>query len=110
MPCVPTALLKSSGDEQCDGLLAWLEEHGRRLESGMITVREEENLKSICQFPEKPPLCTTAVTNGVQVSHYWDMQNCASNMSSYGCYRLMVLIVQTMHVIESYGVETLHWS
>lgn len=66
--CVPTSLLKSSdGDQQCDGLLLWLEEHGRRMESGMITVREEENVKSICQFPEKPPLCTTAVTNGVQV-------------------------------------------
>lgn len=67
MACVPDALLKSSGDQQCDGLLLWLEEHAHRLESGMITVREEDNLKTICQFPEEPPLCSTAVTNGVQV-------------------------------------------
>ncbi|KAL2920917.1 F-box protein SKIP16 [Bienertia sinuspersici] len=67
MPCVPEALLKSSGDEQVDGVLLWLEEHGRRLLSGMVSIRKEGNLKSICQFPEKPPLCSTAVTNGVQV-------------------------------------------
>jgi len=73
MPCVPTSLLKSSTDQQCDGLLLWLEEHGRRLESGMITVREEENVKSICQFPEKPPLCTTVVTNGIQVRYCCDI-------------------------------------
>lgn len=67
MPCVPDALLKSSRNQQCDGVLLWLEEHGRRLHSGMVSVREEGNLKSISQFPEKPPLCSTAVTNGVQV-------------------------------------------
>ncbi|XP_021751930.1 F-box protein SKIP16-like [Chenopodium quinoa] len=67
IPCVPDALLKSSSNQQCDGVLLWLEEHNRRLHSGMITVLEQENLKSISQFPEKPPLCSTAVTNGVQV-------------------------------------------
>ncbi|KAK9672220.1 hypothetical protein RND81_12G085300 [Saponaria officinalis] len=67
MPCVPSALLKCSGDQQSDGVLLWLEEHGRRLQNGMITIREEGDFKSICQFPDKPPLCTTAVTNGVQV-------------------------------------------
>ncbi|KAL9233187.1 hypothetical protein vseg_008216 [Gypsophila vaccaria] len=67
MPCVPGALLKSSGDQRPDGLLLWLEEHERRLQNGMITVREVDGFKSICQFPDKPPLCTTAVTNGVQV-------------------------------------------
>lgn len=66
MPCVPSALLKSSGDQQCDGLLLWLEEHVCRLQSGMITVREEDDRKMICQFPHKPPLCSIAVTNSVQ--------------------------------------------
>ncbi|KAH9606893.1 hypothetical protein KSS87_019727 [Heliosperma pusillum] len=67
MACIPKALLTCNGNEQSDGLLLWLEEHGRRLKSGMITVREEDGWNMICQFPEKPPLCTTAVTNGVQV-------------------------------------------
>ncbi|GMI92973.1 SKP1/ASK-interacting protein 16 [Hibiscus trionum] len=69
--CVPNTLLRSvhdlHGDQQQDGMLLWLEEHGRRLENGIIKVREEENLRSISLFPELPPLCSTAVTNGVQV-------------------------------------------
>lgn len=67
MPCVPELLFKFSGNQQCDGVLLWLEEHNRRLHSGMITVLQKGNLKSISQFPEKPPLCSSAVTNGVQV-------------------------------------------
>lgn len=67
MPCVPDTLLNSSSNQQCDGLLLWLEEHSRRLHSGMITVVEKGNQKIISQFPDKPPLCSTAVTNGVQV-------------------------------------------
>lgn len=67
MPCVPDSVLKSSDNELCDGVLLWLEEHCRRLNSGMLAVREEGNQKSISQFPEKSPLCSTVVTNGVQV-------------------------------------------
>ncbi|KAI4324348.1 hypothetical protein L6164_023895 [Bauhinia variegata] len=71
IPCVPNALIRSvhelSGDQQQDAMLLWLEEHGRRLQNGIIKLSEEENIKSICLFPEKPPLCSTAVTNGVQV-------------------------------------------
>ncbi|KAF3496815.1 hypothetical protein DY000_02051979 [Brassica cretica] len=63
LPCVP----EINGDQQQDGMLRWLEEHGRRLQSGVIKVREEDNIKSISLFPEVPPLCSVAVTNGVQV-------------------------------------------
>lgn len=66
MPCVPNEVLKSNSNEHSDGLLLWLEEHSRRLHSGMVAVREG-TLKSICQYPEKPPVCSTAVTHGVQV-------------------------------------------
>ncbi|XWS13201.1 hypothetical protein CRYUN_Cryun36dG0017100 [Craigia yunnanensis] len=69
--CVPNALICSvhnlHGDRQQDAMLLWLEEHGRRLENGIVKVREEGNVRSISLFPVIPPLCSTAVTNGVQV-------------------------------------------
>ncbi|KAM7277972.1 hypothetical protein ACFE04_005106 [Oxalis oulophora] len=69
--CVPNSLIRSvhsfDGDQQQDALLLWLEEHGRRLQNGIINVREEDKCRSICLFPEKAPSCTTSVTNGVQV-------------------------------------------
>ncbi|KAJ9178542.1 hypothetical protein P3X46_010420 [Hevea brasiliensis] len=71
MPCVPTGLLRSvhdfNSDQQQDAMLLWLEEHGRRLQDGIIKLQEEGNVRAICQFPEKPPLCSTAITNGVKV-------------------------------------------
>ncbi|XP_059432911.1 F-box protein SKIP16-like [Corylus avellana] len=71
MPCVPDRLISSvhdfKGDQQQDAMLLWLEEHGRRLENGIIKLREEENIRSISLFPEEPPLCSTAITNGVKV-------------------------------------------
>ncbi|KAJ0236080.1 F-box protein SKIP16 [Hirschfeldia incana] len=71
LPCVPESLVRSvhdlDGDQQQDAMLLWLEEHGRRLQSGVIKVREQDNVKSISLFPEVPPLCSVAVTNGVQV-------------------------------------------
>ncbi|KAI3430196.1 ApaG domain-containing protein [Psidium guajava] len=71
MPCVPAALISSvhdrNADLQQDAMLLWLEEHGRRLQSGMIKLREEGGVRSICQFPEEPLLCSTAVTNGVRI-------------------------------------------
>lgn len=73
LPCVPESLVRSvhdvDGDQQQDAMLLWLEEHGRRLQTGVIKVREQENVKSISLFPEVPPLCSVAVTNGVQVSN-----------------------------------------
>lgn len=72
MPCVPNALLSSvhdyNGDQQQDAMLLWLEEHGRRLENGIIKLRGEGEMRSISLFPEEPPLCSTAITNGVKVS------------------------------------------
>ncbi|KAL8104375.1 hypothetical protein AgCh_028546 [Apium graveolens] len=73
-PCVPPGLIRSihdAGDcQQQDAMLLWLEEHIRRLESGMIKVREEKKTRSINLFPEQSTLCSTAVTNGVQVIIY----------------------------------------
>ncbi|OWM67911.1 hypothetical protein CDL15_Pgr010849 [Punica granatum] len=71
MPCVPNGPLKPvcdlNDDQKQDGMLLWLEEHGRRLQSGIIKVREEGKLRSISQYPEEPPLCTSATTNGIMV-------------------------------------------
>jgi F-box protein 3 len=74
LPCVPNELVNSvhdyNGDQQQDALLLWLEQHGRRLENGIIKLREEENMRSISQFPEESPLCSTAITSGVKVGSY----------------------------------------
>jgi F-box protein 3 len=70
--CVPNALISSvhdlNGDRQQDAMLLWLEEHGRRLENGIIKLRGEGDHRNISLFPEEPPLCSTAITNGVKVS------------------------------------------
>lgn len=52
---------------QRDAMLLWLEEHGRRLDSGIIHLREYRKLRRIDLFPITPPLCSTAVTKGVQI-------------------------------------------
>ncbi|XP_064948238.1 F-box protein SKIP16-like [Musa acuminata AAA Group] len=71
MPCVPQSLIRPAvdigHDMPQDALLLWLEEHCRRLQSGMIKTRELKDCRSICIFPETPPYCSVAVTNGVQV-------------------------------------------
>ncbi|KAF3330886.1 F-box protein SKIP16 [Carex littledalei] len=69
MPCVPESLVKlgDGADMLQDGLMVWLEEHLRRLQSGMIGTRVLRKYPSISLFPEAPPLCSTAVTNGVKV-------------------------------------------
>ncbi|XP_011011512.1 PREDICTED: F-box protein SKIP16-like isoform X2 [Populus euphratica] len=71
MPCVPQALISPvhdfNSDQQQDAMLLWLEEHGRRLHNGMIKLLSKGNIKSISQFPEESPLCSTAVTSGVKV-------------------------------------------
>ncbi|XP_015887009.2 F-box protein SKIP16 isoform X1 [Ziziphus jujuba] len=71
IPCVPDELIRSvhdcNGDQQQDATLLWLEEHVRRLESGIIKLCEYGNIKCISLFPEETPLCSTAITNGVKV-------------------------------------------
>ncbi|KZV34019.1 hypothetical protein F511_02792 [Dorcoceras hygrometricum] len=71
LPCVPDALISSvhdqKGSQQQDAMLLWLEEHGRRLQDGIIGVRQERKFRSINLFPEKAPICSSAVTNGVKV-------------------------------------------
>ncbi|KAF5733913.1 hypothetical protein HS088_TW16G00354 [Tripterygium wilfordii] len=69
--CVPSGMISSvhdlNSDGQQDAMLLWLEEHGRRLQNGIIKLHDEKNFRSISQFPEESPLCSTAVTNGVKV-------------------------------------------
>ncbi|KAL5998020.1 F-box protein skip16 [Asimina triloba] len=69
--CVPDALIRSvhdvTSDLPQDAMLLWLEEHGRRLQSGMMRVHDEGGIRSLSLFPETLPYCSTAVTNGVQV-------------------------------------------
>ncbi|XP_022874657.1 F-box protein SKIP16-like [Olea europaea var. sylvestris] len=71
LPCVPDTLIslvhESKGSEQQDAMLLWLEEHGRRLHDGSIKVRQEGKIRLINIFPEQPPLCSSAITNGVKV-------------------------------------------
>lgn len=71
LPCVPNVLISSlhdvKGSQQQDAMLLWLEEHGRRLQNGMIKVRKEGKVRSIILFPEEPSICSLAVTNGVKV-------------------------------------------
>ena len=74
IPCVPNALISPMHDmntgQQQDAMLLWLEEHVRRLQNGIIKLRKEGMIRSINLFPEEPPLCSTAVTNGIQVPAY----------------------------------------
>ncbi|KAM0908346.1 hypothetical protein ACQ4PT_015533 [Festuca glaucescens] len=68
MPCVPKSLIKpTNSDMPQDGLLLWLEEHLRRLQNGMIKIRPLRKSSYICLYPEAPPMCTSATTNGVKV-------------------------------------------
>lgn len=71
LPCVPresiNPMLDASNHLPLDALLLWLEEHSRRLHSGVIRIRESSSFRSISLYPEIPPLCSVAVTNGVQV-------------------------------------------
>lgn len=64
MPCVSSTLVDVA---QQDAMLLWLEEYGRQLEAGLLSVRKDGDIRSITLFPEKEPLCSEAVTNGVQV-------------------------------------------
>ncbi|CAA6660310.1 unnamed protein product [Spirodela intermedia] len=71
LPCVPQASIRPApGDSNGvlqDAMLLWLEEHTRCLQSGLFQLREFHKRKMICLFPEAPPSCTVAITNGVKV-------------------------------------------
>lgn len=72
LPCVPSTLIRSVsdpiGNQQQDGMLLWLEEHGRRLQEGIVKVLRQGKMRSINLFPEEPPFCSSAITNGVKVA------------------------------------------
>ncbi|KAF5207243.1 F-box protein skip16 [Thalictrum thalictroides] len=62
MPCVSVPAVI-----QRDSMLLWLEEHARRLETGIIHLRHQGKIPRINLFPQEAPFCSTAVTNGVQI-------------------------------------------
>lgn len=62
--CVPSAL--GTTDMQ-DAMLLWLEEYCTQLRNGMFSVQKTAGVCRISLFPEQEPLCTEAVTCGVQV-------------------------------------------
>ncbi|KAL5204812.1 hypothetical protein ABZP36_009683 [Zizania latifolia] len=72
MPCVPSIMLPVHGnkDMPLDGLLLWLEEHLRRLQSGTIKLQRYNyvnNARHISLYPEEPPSYSSAVTYGIKV-------------------------------------------
>ncbi|KAK8931148.1 F-box protein SKIP16 [Platanthera zijinensis] len=90
VPCVPSTLVMpvcgAADVLPQGGLMLWLEEHCRRLYAGSIQTRMTRKSRSICLYPEAvpqtcivrksqtrssdseaPPICSTAVTNGVKV-------------------------------------------
>lgn len=71
LPCVPQSLVRPLPDANYvmpqDALLLWFEEHCRRLHSGMTRTRIIRKSKTLSLYPEVPPACSVAVTNGVQV-------------------------------------------
>ncbi|XP_021628434.2 F-box protein SKIP16 [Manihot esculenta] len=123
LPCVPSGLLNSvhdfNSDQLQDAMLLWLEEHGRCLQDGIIKLREERKVRAICQFPEEPPLCSTAITNGVKVrasavfvpeaadlpdstEKYWFAYSIRMSLLPEGC------IVNGMH-FSSCQLQKRHW-
>lgn len=70
-PCVPHTLIRPRIDASCDvpqdAFLLWLEEYSSRLHSGMIRIRKFRKARVISLFPEEPPACSEAITNGVKV-------------------------------------------
>lgn len=64
MNCVPPS---SEAATMQDAMLCWLEEYCTQLKTGMFCARKTDGLCSISLFPEEEPLCTEAVTCGVQV-------------------------------------------
>ncbi|KAI5082144.1 hypothetical protein GOP47_0001887 [Adiantum capillus-veneris] len=64
MSCVPRT--PEAADAQ-DSMLRWLEMYSSRLNSGTYTVQRFDGYDSISLYPELDPLCSEAVTDGVQV-------------------------------------------
>lgn len=64
MSCVPPSLEAANMQ---DSMLCWLEEYCTRLNLGMYSVQKFDGASSISLYPEQEPLCTEAVSYGVQV-------------------------------------------
>jgi len=116
MPCVSSTLVDVA---QQDGMLLWLEEYGRQLEAGMFSVRKDGNIRSISLFPEKEPLCSEAVTNGVQVrSSAVFVPECSNLQASseryYFCYSIRMCLLHQEYIsqgkmLSSCQLARRHW-
>lgn len=102
MPCVSSTLVDVA---QQDAMLLWLEEYGRQLEAGLLSVRKDGDIWSIALFPEKPPPCSEAVTNGVQVRasavfvpEASDLQD--SSEKYYFCYSIRMCLLRQEKISE----------
>lgn len=102
MPCVSSTLVDVA---QQDAMLLWLEEYGRQLEAGLLSVRKDGDIWSIALFPEKPPPCSEAVTNGVQVHasavfvpEASDLQD--SSEKYYFCYSIRMCLLRQEKISE----------
>jgi len=116
MPCVASTLIDVA---QQDAMLLWLEEYGRQLEAGKFSVRKDGNIRSISLFPEKEPLCSEAVTNGVQVRssavfvpEVSDLQE--SGDKHYFCYSIRMCLLRQEKfsegtVLSSCQLARRHW-
>lgn len=102
MPCVSSTLVDVA---QQDAMLLWLEEYGRQLEAGLLSVRKDGDIWSIALFPEKPPPCSEAVSNGVQVCasavfvpEASDLQD--SSEKYYFCYSIRMCLLRQEKISE----------
>lgn len=102
MPCVSSTLVDVA---QQDAMLLWLEEYGRQLEAGLLSVRKDGDIWSIALFPEKAPPCSEAVTNGVQVRasavfvpEASDLQD--SGEKYYFCYSIRMCLLRQEKISE----------
>lgn len=96
-PCVPHTLIRPRVDDTRDvpqdALLLWLEEYSRRLHSGMIQVRKFRKARVINLFPEEPPSCSVAITNGVKVWISYLFVLLCIGVSHYGFLTLECLML-----------------
>ncbi len=98
MLCVPTEG-SEVGREPQDGMLRWLEGYAQALHTGMFHVRTEGGSGSISLYPETSPLCTAAVTRGVQVCFVFSQAVC-SGFFSWDSWILESMVQRSVNHIQ----------
>ncbi|KAG8089656.1 hypothetical protein GUJ93_ZPchr0011g27213 [Zizania palustris] len=116
MPCVPSIMLPVHGnkDMPLDGLLLWLEEHFRRLQSGMIKLQHYnynymDNARHICLYPEEPPSYSSAVTYGIKVRASAVFAPEDSALNEDPC-KYMYFFCICLHLSEACIIDGKHYS